>query len=419
MEKINEKEMPGQARHDVQHDEIVLYQPEGEVRLEVRVEKETVWLTQAQIAILFGIKRPAITKHLKNIYASRELERDTTCSILEHMGDDSKRVYETKYYNLDAILSVGYRVNSKNATLFRRWANQVLKDYILKGYAVNQRKIATDLQIADRLHEQRQLIEGQGVKLANVDTRLSAVEQHIDFFVKASQTPTGGILATGTRFDGFVLVADLVKSAKRSVVFIDPFATVDVLKFAAMRSKGISATIYSSRITPEFKGETQKRFDEQESRLSAVEQHIDFFVQSAQSPTGGILATGTRFDGFVLIADLVKTAKHSIIFIDPFATIEVLKFAAMRNKGVKAVIYSARITPEFEAAKNLHNKQYPGLDLKTMRTIHDRFLLIDDTVYHFGASFKDMGNEMTAYSILNFVTPEEVIAKVSESMKGR
>lgn len=303
--------------------EIVLYQPEGEVRLEVRVENETVWLTQAQIAILFGTKRPAITKHLKNIYASQEIEEDTTCSILEHMGNDSKQVYETKYYNLDAILSVGYRVNSKNATLFRRWANQVLKDYMLKGYAVNQRKNATDLQIADRLHEQRQLIEQQGSRLENVD-----------------------------------------------------------------------------------------------SRLSAVEQHIDFFVQSAQTPTGGILATGTRFDGFVLIADLVKAAKRSVIFIDPFATIEVLKFAAMRNKGVKAVIYSARITPEFEAAKNLHNKQYPGLDLKTMRTIHDRFLLIDDTVYHFGASFKDMGNEMTAYSVLNFITPEEVIAKVGESMRG-
>ena len=89
--------------------EIVLYQPEGEVRLEVRVENETVWLTQAQIAILFGTKRPAITKHLKNIYASQEIEEDTTCSILEHMGNDSKQVYETKYYNLDAILSVGYR----------------------------------------------------------------------------------------------------------------------------------------------------------------------------------------------------------------------------------------------------------------------------------------------------------------------
>lgn len=311
--------------------EIVLYQPEGEVRLEVRVENETVWLTQAQIADLFGTKRPAITKHLKNIYASQELDESSTCSILEHMGNDSKQVYETKYYNLDAILSVGYRVNSKNATLFRRWASQVLKDYMLKGYAVNQRKIATNLQIADRLHEQRQLIESQGAEIADV----------------------------------------------------------------------------------------RKSVAEQDSRLSAVEQRIDFFVNAAQAPTGGILATGTRFDGLVLIADLVKSAKRSVVFIDPFATIEVLKFAAMRAKGVQAVVYSARITPEFRAAADLHKKQYPGLDLKTMRTIHDRFLLVDDKVYHFGASFKDMGNEMTAFSVLDFVTPAEVIEKIQESMKGR
>ena len=113
------------------------------------MEGETVWLTQAQIADLFGTKRPVITKHLKNIYASQELDESSTCSILEHMGNDSKQVYETKYYNLDAILSVGYRVNSKNATLFRRWASQVLKDYMLKGYAVNQRKIATDFTCAN------------------------------------------------------------------------------------------------------------------------------------------------------------------------------------------------------------------------------------------------------------------------------
>ena len=230
----------------------------------------------------------------------------------------------TTIYSLDVIISVGYRVKSLRGTQFRRWANQVLKDYILKGYAVNQRKIATDLQIADRLHEQRQLIEDQGAKLTNVDTRLSAVEQHIDFFVKASQAPSGGILATGTRFDGFVLISDLVKRAKKSVVFIDPYATIEVLKFAAMRAKGVSAKIYSSRITPEFK-----------------------------------------------------------------------------------------------AAADLHKKQYPELELKTMRTIHDRFLLVDDTVYHFGASFKDMGNEMTAFSVLDFVTPAEVIAKVEQNTKGK
>ena len=204
---------------------------------------------------------------------------------------------------------------------------------MLKGYAINQRKISTDLQIVDRLHEQRQLIEGQGTEIA------------------------------------------------------------------------------------ELRDATEKRLGEQDTRLSAVEQRIDFFVNAAQTPTGGILATGTRFDGFVLIADLVKTAKKSVVFIDPFATVEVLKFAAMRAKGVSATIYSPRITPEFRVAADLHKKQYPGLELKTMRTIHDRFLLVDDTVYHFGASFKDMGNEMTAFSVLDFVTPAEVIEKVRESTK--
>ena len=306
--------------------EIVLYQPEGEVRLEVRVENETVWLTQAQMAELFEVQRQAITKHIKNIFDTHELDEPSTSSILELVQKEGRRMVKrpVTLYNLNMIISVGFRVNTQRGIKFRRWANQVLKEYMLKGYAINQRKISTDLQIVDRLHEQRQLIEDQGAKLTNVDTRLSAVEQHIDFFVKASQAPSGGILATGTRFDGFVLISDLVKRAKKSVVFIDPYATIEVLKFAAMRAKGVSAKIYSSRITPEFK-----------------------------------------------------------------------------------------------AAAELHKKQYPGLELKTMRTIHDRFLLVDDTVYHFGASFKDMGNEMTAYSVLDFVTPEEVIEKVEQNTKGK
>ena len=108
--------------------EIILYQPDEAVKLEVRLEDETVWLTQEQIADLFGTKRPAITKHLNNIYKSGELDVDSTCSILERMGNDGKQRYTTKYYNLDAILSIGYRVNSKNATLFRKWVNIVYKD---------------------------------------------------------------------------------------------------------------------------------------------------------------------------------------------------------------------------------------------------------------------------------------------------
>ena len=311
--------------------EIVFYQPEGSVKMEVRVEDETVWLTQAQIADLFGTKRPAITKHLKNIYASKELEEKTTCSILEHMGKDADQVYETKYYNLDAILSVGYRVNSKNATCFRRWANQVLKEHLLKGYSLNRRMLAAGMELESKFIEQNKKIEIQTARIDNQDSRLET----------------------------------------------------------------------------------------QDARIKAVENHIDFFVKASQTPTGGILATGTRFDGLVLIADLVKTAKRSVVFIDPFATIDVLKFAAMRAKGVTATIYSPRITPEFKTAAELHKKQYPELELETMRMIHDRFLLVDDTVYHFGASFKDMGAEFSAYSVLNFVTPEEVIEKVKESTKRR
>ena len=124
----------------MEKNQIVIYQTEdGQTQIDVRMENDTVWLTQAQIAELFGTKRPAITKHLKNIYASEELDENSTCSILEHLGNEGKQTYMTKYYNLDAILSVGYRVNSKNATRFRQWANKVLKDYLVKGYAVNER----------------------------------------------------------------------------------------------------------------------------------------------------------------------------------------------------------------------------------------------------------------------------------------
>ena len=139
------------------NDKIIIYQSEdGKTQLDVTLEHETVWLTQKQIAELFGTKRPAITKHLKNIYASEELTEESTCSILEHMGNDGRQSYNTKYYNLDAILSVGYRVNSKNAARFRQWANSVLKQYLVKGYAINEN--IRKQQIA----ELRQLIQVLG-----------------------------------------------------------------------------------------------------------------------------------------------------------------------------------------------------------------------------------------------------------------
>ena len=124
--------------------EIIIYQTaDGSTSLDVKLEQETIWLNQKQIAELFGTKRPAITKHLKNIFLSGELEENRVCSILEHTTPhgamaDKTQTTEVKYYNLDAILSVGYRVNSKNATRFRIWANKVLKEYLIKGYAVKE-----------------------------------------------------------------------------------------------------------------------------------------------------------------------------------------------------------------------------------------------------------------------------------------
>ena len=168
---------------------------------------ETVWLTQDQIAVLFGTQRPAITKHLNNIYNSGELDFESTYSILERMGNDGRQIYQTKYYNLDAILSVGYRVNSVNATLFRRWATSVLKEYILRGCAVNQRIMAVEERVDNRLmaHERR----------------LEAVEEKIDFFVHTNIPPVEQVFFEGQFFEARVLLENLIKTATKRVIIDD------------------------------------------------------------------------------------------------------------------------------------------------------------------------------------------------------
>ena len=262
--------------------EIILYQPDEAVKLEVRLEDESVWLTQEQIADLFGTKRPAITKHLNNIYKSGELDIDSTCSILEHMGNDGKQRYTTKYYNLDAILSIGYRVNSKNATLFRKWANSVLKDYLLKGYSINKR-------------------------LSELERTVAQHTEKIDFFVRTALPPVEGIFYNGQIFDAYKFATDLVKSARRSIVLIDNYVDETVLLMLSKRSVGVSATIYTQRITQQLQ------------------------------------------------LDLDR-----------------------------------------------HNSQYPPIDIRTYRDSHDRFLIVDETdVYHIGASLKDLGKKMFAFSKLD------------------
>ena len=200
--------------------EIILYQPNDKTLVEVWLEKETVWLTQAQIAELFGTKRPAITKHLTNIYKSGELDENSTCSILEHMGNDGKETYFTKYYNLDAILSIGYRVNSINATMFRRWANQVLTEYILKGYAIDKR-------------------------FERIENRMTETEKKIDFFVKTALPPVQGIFFDGQIFDAYELVSKIIRSAKQSIVLIDNYIDENTLTHLAKKKWSKSFIAYS------------------------------------------------------------------------------------------------------------------------------------------------------------------------------
>ena len=166
-------------------DEIVLYQPNEQFQLEVQLKDDTVWLTQQQIADLYGVQIPAISKHLANIFREGELDKDSVISILENTAADGKK-YRTMFYNLDAILSVGYRVNSRNATLFRKWANKVLKEYILRGYAIDNRLVAIEDRIDRRLQEHSQQIH--------------ELQEQVDFFVRTSLPPVEQVFFQGEFF---------------------------------------------------------------------------------------------------------------------------------------------------------------------------------------------------------------------------
>ena len=194
---------------------IVVYRTEDNtLQLDVQVKGDTVWLTQQQIAELFGVKQPAVSKHLSNIFKDGELEKDSVHSILEYTAADGK-VYSTQFYNLDAILSVGYRVNSKNATSFRRWANSVLKDYMLRGYAINQKL----LHLEERIDQ----------KFYSLEQRVEKTEEKIDFFVRTNQTPVEQVFFGGEFFAARVLLEQLIKTATNRVIIIDAY--VDAATF--------------------------------------------------------------------------------------------------------------------------------------------------------------------------------------------
>ena len=234
--------------------QIVVYQPNETMRLDVRLEDETVWLTQEQIASLFGTKRPAITKHLSNIYKSGELEREGICSILEHMGNDGRQSYRTMFYNLDAILSVGYRVNSRYATLFRRWATQVLKAYLLKGYVLNARLN----QLEDKVDR----------RLAKHDQQIVELTEKVDFFVQTSQPPVRGVFYSGQVFDAHIFAAKFILSAKKSILLIDSWVDVMTLELLAKKAKGVTVEIVTSRRGNKISTSDAAKFNTQHGGLT-------------------------------------------------------------------------------------------------------------------------------------------------------
>ena len=270
--------------------EIILYQPDETVKLDVRIEDETVWLTQAQIVELFQSSKANISgtavwcrENIKNIYEQEELEESSTVRDFRTVRQEGKRqvVRNLTYYNLDAIISIGFRVNSKRGIQFRQWANSVLKEYLLKGYSINQR--LSELEKTVALHSEK----------------------------------------------------------------------------------------------------------------------IDFFVRTSLPPVEGIFFDGQIFDAYKFATDLIKTARKSLLLIDNYVDESVLLMLSKRNPGVSATIYTQKITPQLQLDLDKHNDQYPPINIRTYRNSHDRFLIVDDKeVYHIGASLKDLGKKMFAFSKL-------------------
>ena len=264
-----------------------MYQPDENVQLEVRLEEETVWLTQAQMALLFGCSPDNIGLHLKNIYEEKEIDPISTSEKISVVRKEGNRYVSRRvlHYNLDAILSVGYRVSSANATKFRQWANKVLKDYLLKGYAINQ--------------------------------RLTKIENQLE---------------------------------------------------------------------------------NQQALLAEHSEKIDFFVRTSLPPVEGIFYNGQVFDAHNFVSSLIRNAKTRIVLIDNYVDDTVLKLLDKRSSGIKATIYTKQILPALQNDINLHNAQYEPIDIQIFADSHDRFLMIDETVYHIGASLKDLGRKWFAFS---------------------
>ena len=296
-----------QSIQNSSQNEIILYRPNDTISLEVRLENETVWLNRQQIAELFGRDIKTIGKHINNAL-KEELANFLVVANFATTKKYGRRegfvqVVEVEYYNLDVIISVGYRVKSSQGIQFRQWANKVLKEFLLRGYAVNQRIN----QLEDKVDR----------RFADYDRKIESLNQQVDFFVKTSLPPKEKLFFDGQLFDAHVLMSRLVASAEKRIVLIDNYVEESVLTLLLKRKKHVPATIYTMQMSSSFKLDLQK-----------------------------------------------------------------------------------------------HNAQYPPVSVNIYTKAHDRFLIVDDKVYHVGASVKDLGKKLSAVSLLSCIDADEMIGKL-------
>ena len=221
--------------------EIVIYQPDEITRLEVKVNDDTVWLTQSQMSLLFQRNQSVIARHIKNIFDEKELIRDSNMQILHNTLSKFKPV---SIYSLDVIISVGYRVKSLRGTQFRQWANKVLKDYLLNGYAIRH-----------RLNEFEDRIDR---RMLQFDKRLDEQERKMDILVHSSQVPKQGIFYDGQIYDAYAFVSDLIRKAVNRIVLIDNYIDDTVLTLMDKRAAEVDAVIYTGKLTKQLQLDVEK-----------------------------------------------------------------------------------------------------------------------------------------------------------------
>ena len=277
------------------NNQIVVYQTaDNQTQINVTLENETVWLTQAQIAELFQKDQSVIARHIANIFKEGELDKESNMQILHNTLSKYK---PTAIYNLDVIISVGYRVKSQRGVQFRQWANRVIKDYMLKGYAINQQMLAMEERI--------------GRQLQDHTIQIHDLQEKVNFFVRTSLPPHQGIFYDGQIFDAYTFINDRIREATTRIILIDNYIDDSVFTILSKRADKVTATVYTKKPSAQLQLDIQK-----------------------------------------------------------------------------------------------HNAQYPPISVVEFDRSHDRFLCIDETVFHLGASIKDLGKKWFAFCRMDMPTSE-------------